>query len=90
MGRLSTPGVAGRVAGSLLDVPGAIAPNRQRRGSLAREPIEFFVGSGKQDDQAVMAGLRAHVGEEPAEADGDRRIPQEGGPIPRRRSPPIR
>jgi SRSO17 transposase len=37
---------------------------------LARKPIQFFVGSGKWDDEAVMAELRAHVREELAEADG--------------------
>lgn len=37
---------------------------------LARKPIQSFVGSGKCDDQAVMAELRAHAREELAEADG--------------------
>jgi len=37
---------------------------------LPRKPIQFFVGSGKWDDEAVMAELRAHVGEELAEPDG--------------------
>jgi SRSO17 transposase len=37
---------------------------------LARKPIQFFVGSGKWDDEAVMAELRTHVREELAEADG--------------------
>jgi SRSO17 transposase len=37
---------------------------------LPRKPIQFFVGSGKWDDEAVMAELRAHVGEEMAEPDG--------------------
>jgi len=37
---------------------------------LARKPIQFFVGSGKWDDEAVMAELRAHVREELAEPDG--------------------
>jgi SRSO17 transposase len=37
---------------------------------LARKPIQFFVGSGKWDDEAVMLELRAHVREELAEADG--------------------
>src|SRR4051794_22718664 len=35
-----------------------------------RKPIQFFVGSGKWDDEAVMAELRAHVGEGLAAADG--------------------
>ena len=37
---------------------------------LPRKPIQFFVGSGKWDDEAVMAELRAHVGEDLAAADG--------------------
>ncbi|WP_165253724.1 IS701 family transposase [Paludisphaera soli] len=37
---------------------------------LPRKPIQFFVGSGKWDDEAVMAELRTHVGEALATADG--------------------
>jgi SRSO17 transposase len=37
---------------------------------LARKPIQFFVGSGKWDDEAVMAELRAHVREDLAEPKG--------------------
>ena len=37
---------------------------------LPRKPIQFFVGAGKWDDEAVMAELRTHVREELAEADG--------------------
>jgi SRSO17 transposase len=37
---------------------------------LARKPIQFFVGSGKWDDEAVMAELRAHVREELAASEG--------------------
>jgi SRSO17 transposase len=37
---------------------------------LARKPIQFFVGAGKWDDEAVMDELRAHVHEELAEPDG--------------------
>jgi hypothetical protein len=37
---------------------------------LARKPIQFFVGAGKWDDEAVMLELRAHVREELAAADG--------------------
>jgi SRSO17 transposase len=37
---------------------------------LPRKPIQFFVGSGKWDDEAVMAELRAHVREELAGPDG--------------------
>src|SRR5690242_18472888 len=32
-----------------------------------RKPIQFFVGAGKWDDEAVMAELRAHVREELAD-----------------------
>jgi len=35
-----------------------------REAGVARKPIRFFVGSGKWDDEAVMAELRRHVGEE--------------------------
>jgi len=40
------------------------------QAGLPRQPIQFFVGAGKWDDEAVMAELRAHVREELAEADG--------------------
>lgn len=35
-----------------------------------RKPVQFFVGSGKWDDEAVMTELRTHVREELAELDG--------------------
>ena len=37
---------------------------------LPHKPVQFFVGSGRWDDEAVMVELRAHVGEELAAADG--------------------
>ena len=37
---------------------------------VPRQPIPFFVGAGKWDDEAVMAELRAHVREELAEPGG--------------------
>src|SRR3954463_9377632 len=37
---------------------------------LPRKPIQFFVGSGKWDDEAVMSELRTHVREELAEPGG--------------------
>lgn len=40
------------------------------QAGLPRKPIQFFVGSGKWDDEAVMAELRAHVHEELASPDG--------------------
>src|SRR5262244_2603381 len=35
-----------------------------------RKPVQFFVGAGKWDDEAVMAELRTHVREALAEPDG--------------------
>jgi SRSO17 transposase len=40
-----------------------------RQAGVQRKPIQFFVGAGKWDDEAVMAELRKHV----AETLGDRR-----------------
>jgi SRSO17 transposase len=37
---------------------------------LPRKPIQFFVGAGKWDDEAVMAEVRVHVREDLAEPDG--------------------
>jgi SRSO17 transposase len=37
---------------------------------LPRKPIQFFVGAGKWDDEAVMEELRQHVREELADPDG--------------------
>ena len=37
---------------------------------LPRKPIQFFVGSGKWDDEAVLTELRLHVREELAQPDG--------------------
>jgi SRSO17 transposase len=37
---------------------------------LPRKPIQFFVGAGKWNDEAVMAELREHVCEELADPDG--------------------
>jgi SRSO17 transposase len=37
---------------------------------LPRKPIQFFVGGGKWDDEAVMQELRTHVRQELAEPDG--------------------
>jgi SRSO17 transposase len=37
---------------------------------LPRKPIQFFVGSGKWDDESVMTELRLHVREELAQPDG--------------------
>jgi len=40
-----------------------------REHGVHRKPIQFFVGSGKWDDQAVMGELRRHVKEQLADAD---------------------
>ena len=37
---------------------------------VPRKPVQFFVGSGKWDDEAVMTELRLHVREQLAEPDG--------------------
>jgi SRSO17 transposase len=37
---------------------------------VPRKPVQFFVGSGKWDDEAVMGELRRHVREELAQPDG--------------------
>ena len=37
---------------------------------LPRKPIQFFVGAGKWDDEAVMVELRQHVRQEWADPDG--------------------
>jgi SRSO17 transposase len=49
---------------------------------LPRKPIQFFVGSGKWDDEAVMAELRAHVREELAAPDGV--VVIDGGAFPKK------
>ena len=41
-----------------------------RAAQLPRKPIQFFVGSGKWDDEAVMTELRLHVRAELAQPDG--------------------
>jgi SRSO17 transposase len=41
-----------------------------RAAGVERKPIQFFVGNGKWDDEAVMAELRAHVAEELADPEG--------------------
>lgn len=40
------------------------------REGLHRKPIQFFVGNGKWDDEAVMAELRTHVCEELGDESG--------------------
>ena len=41
-----------------------------RAAGVPRKPIQFFVGSGKWDDEAVMTELRAHVAQELADPKG--------------------
>ena len=43
---------------------------RGRLGGLPRKPIQFFVGAGKWDDEAVMGELRQHVRQEMADPEG--------------------
>jgi SRSO17 transposase len=38
--------------------------------NVPRKPIQFFVGTGKWDDEAVMVELRRHVREQLAGPDG--------------------
>src|SRR5207245_916254 len=40
------------------------------RAKVPRKPVQWFVGAGKWDDEAVMAELRVHVREELAEPEG--------------------
>ena len=41
-----------------------------RAAGVQRKPIQFFVGNGKWDDEAVMRELRAHVAQELADPEG--------------------
>jgi SRSO17 transposase len=41
-----------------------------RAAGVERKPIQFFVGNGKWDDEAVMAELRRHVAQELADPEG--------------------
>jgi SRSO17 transposase len=41
-----------------------------RRAGLERKPVQFFVGAGRWDDEAVMAELRQYVTEERADPHG--------------------
>ena len=40
------------------------------QAGLPRKPIQFFVGAGKWDDEAVMSELRTHVRAELADPEG--------------------
>lgn len=40
------------------------------QAGVPRKPLQFFVGSGKWDDETVMTELRMHIREELAESDG--------------------
>ena len=62
---------------------------------LPRKPIQFFVGAGKWDDEAVMAELRHARPRGPGRARRRRghrpqRLPQEGDRVLRRRPPVVR
>ena len=40
------------------------------QAAVPRKPLQFFVGAGKWDDEAVMTELRTHIREEFAESEG--------------------
>lgn len=58
------------VAGLLGDLERKTCEPIARRNGLERKPIQFFVGSGKWDDEAVMAELRQHVRAQRADPQG--------------------
>ena len=58
------------VSGLLGDLERKTCEPIARRAGLERKPIQFFVGSGKWDDEAVMAEVREHVREERADPRG--------------------
>ena len=58
------------VEGLLSDLERKTCEPIARREGLERKPIQFFVGAGKWDDEAVMTELRAHVRQEFADPQG--------------------
>jgi len=58
------------IAGLLSDLERKTCEPIARREGVERKPIQFFVGGGKWDDEAVMAELRTHVVEEFADPHG--------------------
>jgi SRSO17 transposase len=58
------------VEGLLSDLERKTCEPIARRKEQQRKPIQFFVGAGKWDDQAVMAELRRHIVQEFADPHG--------------------
>jgi len=58
------------IKGMLSDLQRKSCEPIARREGVPRKPIQFFVGSGRWNDEAVMAELRAHVVEERGNAQG--------------------
>ena len=58
------------LAGKLSDLERKTAEPIARQAGRHRKPVQHFVGAGKWDDEAVVAELRQHVGEELGVPDG--------------------
>ena len=58
------------IKGMLSDLQRKTCEPIARRAGVTRKPIQFFVGSGLWNDEAVMAELRQHVVEERGNAEG--------------------
>lgn len=58
------------VEGLLSDLERKTCEPIARRKGVPRKPVQFFVGQGKWDDEAVMAELRRHVAEELGDVQG--------------------
>jgi SRSO17 transposase len=52
------------IQGLLSDLERKTCEPIARRENLHRKPIQFFVGAGKWDDEAVMAEMRKHIASE--------------------------
>lgn len=58
------------INGLLSDLERKTAEPIAYREGLHRKPIQFFIGAGKWDDEAIMAEVRKHVGEELGDESG--------------------
>jgi SRSO17 transposase len=58
------------IKGMLSDLQRKTCEPIARREGVTRKPIQFFVGSGRWNDEAVMAEMRQHVVEERGNAQG--------------------
>src|SRR3954469_18060781 len=56
------------IRGLLSGLPRKTCEPIAMEGGVHRKPIQFFVGAGRWDDEAVMAELRRHAREELADA----------------------